>query len=71
MINLITGEILLDQAQSEFRIACVKNRFAKHSAMGDRWIALKVDASRMKLSDEGLIDKAKRYNGVMSGQTQL
>jgi hypothetical protein len=39
--------------------------------MGDRWIALKVDASRMKLSDEGLIDKAKRYNGVISGQTQL
>jgi hypothetical protein len=25
----------------------------------------------MKLSDEGLIDKAKRYNGVISGQTQF
>lgn len=63
--------VAMETEQSEFRIACVKNRFAKHSAMGDRWIALKVDASRMKLSDEGLIDKAKRYNGVMRGQTQL
>jgi predicted ATP-dependent serine protease len=63
--------VAMETEQSEFRIACVKNRFAKHSAMGDRWIALKVDASRMKLSDEGLIDKAKRYNGVMNGQTQL
>jgi hypothetical protein len=39
--------------------------------MGDRWIALNVDASRMTLKDEELIDRAKRINGVISGQTQF
>ena len=63
--------VAMETEQSEFRIACVKNRFAKHSPMGDRWIALNVDASRMTLKDEELIDRAKRINGVISGQTQF
>jgi transcriptional regulator of acetoin/glycerol metabolism len=63
--------VAMETEQSEFRIACVKNRFAKHSPMGDKWVALNVDASRMTLKDEELIDKAKRYNGVISGQTQF
>ena len=33
----------------EFRLACVKNRFAKHSATGDNFLTLWADASRMTL----------------------
>ena len=33
----------------EFRIACVKNRFAKHSATGDNYLTLWADAGRMTI----------------------
>ena len=33
----------------EFRIAAVKNRFAKHSATGDHYVTLWADASRMSM----------------------
>jgi len=33
----------------EFRVACVKNRFAKHSATGDNYLTLWADASRMTI----------------------
>ena len=33
----------------EYRISCVKNRFAKHSASGDHYITLQADASRMNM----------------------
>ena len=56
--------VAMETERSEFRIACVKNRFAKHSAMGDKWIALKVDASRMSLKDEDLMQQALRFQGV-------
>jgi hypothetical protein len=32
--------------------------------MGDKWIALKVDASRMSLKDEDLMQQALRFQGV-------
>jgi RecA-family ATPase len=41
----------------EFRLACVKNRFAKHSATGDNYITLWSDASRMTM----YADKASQY----------
>jgi hypothetical protein len=56
--------VAMEPEYQEFRIACVKNRFAKHSAMGDKWIALKVDASRMTLKDEDLMQQALRFQGV-------
>ena len=56
--------VAMETEYSEFRIACVKNRFAKHSAMGDKWIALKVDASRMLLKDEDLMQQTLRFQGV-------
>jgi hypothetical protein len=33
----------------EFRVAAVKNRFAKHSATGDHYVTLWADASRMSM----------------------
>jgi len=33
----------------EFRVACVKNRFAKHSASGESYVILWADASRMSM----------------------
>jgi len=33
----------------EFRVAAVKNRFAKHSATGDKFVTLWADASRMSI----------------------
>ena len=41
----------------EFRVACVKNRFAKNSADGSRYTTLQADASRMSLYS----DKASQY----------
>jgi len=32
--------------------------------MGDKWVALKVDASRMLLKDEDLMQQALRFQGV-------
>ena len=57
--------VAMEPEYSEFRIACVKNRFAKHSAMGDKWVSLKVDAARMTLKDEDLMQQALRFNGLV------
>ena len=36
----------------EFRVAAVKNRFAKHSATGDHYVTLWADASRMTMYND-------------------
>jgi len=36
----------------EYRIACVKNRFGKHSATGNQFITLQADASRMTIYED-------------------
>ena len=36
----------------EFRVACVKNRFDKHSASGEHYITLWADASRMSIYND-------------------
>ena len=36
----------------EFRVAAVKNRFAKHSATGDKFVTLWADASRMTVYND-------------------
>jgi hypothetical protein len=57
--------VAMDPESSELRVACVKNRFAKHSAGGDQWVSLRVDASRMLLKDENLLQRQMRLDGVM------
>jgi predicted ATP-dependent serine protease len=44
--------VALDHVSGEFRIACVKNRFAKHSPSGDEYTILYADASRMTLYEQ-------------------
>ena len=46
--------VAMEPENNEFRIACVKNRFAKHSAMGTDYVTLYSDASRMKLFESPL-----------------
>lgn len=46
--------VAMEPERSEFRIACVKNRFAKNSALGNEWVTLYSDASRMKLFESPL-----------------
>ena len=41
--------VALDHQTSEFRVACVKNRFARNSASGEMYVALQADPSRMLL----------------------
>ena len=41
----------------EFRIAAVKNRFAKHSAGGDHYVTLYADASRMTMYNDSVAHK--------------
>lgn len=41
--------VAIDHANGEFNVACVKNRFAKHSANGSEYTTLYADASRMML----------------------
>ena len=36
----------------EFKVACVKNRFAKHSATGDNFVTLHSDAARMRMHSD-------------------
>ena len=49
----------------EFRIACVKNRFAKHSASGDKYVTLWADASRMSLySDRAAFNIADTWRSM-------
>lgn len=56
--------VAMEPESSQLRIACVKNRFAKHSAMGHQWVGLNADPSRMLLRDETPFEMAKRINGV-------
>jgi len=44
--------VALDHETSEYRIACVKNRFAKNSASGAEYTTLHADASRMTLFND-------------------
>ena len=44
--------VALVQHSGEFRIAAVKNRFAKHSPTGETYVTLWADASRMTLYSE-------------------
>jgi RecA-family ATPase len=39
---------------NEFRVAAVKNRFAKHSASGDHFVTLYADASRMTMYNDAV-----------------
>lgn len=57
--------VAMDTEQGIFKIACVKNRFAKHSAMGDQWIELTADASRMTLKEESVLQRQMMLNGVV------
>lgn len=44
--------VAMDHDTSEYRIACVKNRFAKNSASGANFTVLYADASRMTLYND-------------------
>ena len=44
--------VAMDHETSEYRIACVKNRFAKNSAAGTDYTVLFADASRMTLYND-------------------
>lgn len=60
--------VAMEPESSNLRIACVKNRFAKHSAMGSEWVEIKADPSRMTLTDETPYQIALRMNGVVQGE---
>jgi predicted ATP-dependent serine protease len=53
--------VALDHASSEYRVACVKNRFAKNSASGDDYTVLYADASRMTLYNDKVAVRAAEY----------
>jgi predicted ATP-dependent serine protease len=57
--------VAMDTKQGALRLACVKNRFAKHSPMGDDWIELVADASRMTLKEESILQRQLAINGVV------
>jgi hypothetical protein len=44
--------VAMDHDTNEYRIACVKNRFAKNSASGANFTVLYADASRMTLYND-------------------
>jgi len=62
--------VAMETEQSELRVACVKNRFAKHSARGDQWVSLRVDASRMTLKEEDVLERQLQLMGVMKNVSQ-
>jgi KaiC/GvpD/RAD55 family RecA-like ATPase len=46
----------------EFRVAAVKNRFAKHSASGSQYVTLWSDASRMSIySNRAILEMEKKW----------
>lgn len=59
--------VALDHFSSEFRVACVKNRFAKNSAAGDEYVALDADPARMRLSEKKLNHFVPQTYAAMSG----
>jgi RecA-family ATPase len=58
--------VAMDTDEGVFKIACVKNRFAKHSAMGDKWVELTADASRMTLKEESRLQRQVAINGTFT-----
>lgn len=57
--------VAMDTEGGVFKIACVKNRFAKHSAMGDKWVELAADPSRMTLKEESILQRQLAMNGTI------
>lgn len=53
--------VAMEPENNEFRVACVKNRFAKHSAMGTDYVTLYSDAARMKLFESPLRQHMQTY----------
>lgn len=53
--------VALDPHSGDYRVACVKNRFAKHSASGDMFTTLYADASRMTLYNDRQGNVAAAY----------
>lgn len=53
--------VALDHASSEYRVACVKNRFAKNSASGEDYSVLYADASRMTLYNDRIAVRSAEY----------
>jgi len=57
--------VAMDHETSEYRIACVKNRFAKNSAAGTDYTVLFADASRMTLyNDRASVHVAQYWSQV-------
>jgi len=57
--------VAMDHDTSEYRIACVKNRFAKNSAAGTDYTVLFADASRMTLyNDRASVHVAQYWSQV-------
>jgi predicted ATP-dependent serine protease len=57
--------VAMDHDSSEYRVACVKNRFAKNSAAGTDYTVLFADASRMTLyNDRQTINTAQYWSQV-------
>ena len=53
--------VAMDHDTSEYRIACVKNRFAKNSASGANFTVLYADASRMTLYNDKIAVHRAQY----------
>lgn len=58
--------VAMDHETSEYRIACVKNRFAKNSAAGTDYTVLFADASRMTLYNDRQSVHVAQYWGQVS-----
>ena len=57
--------VAMDHETSEYRVACVKNRFAKNSAAGTDYTVLFADASRMTLyNDRQTVSTAQYWSQV-------
>lgn len=57
--------VAMDHDTSEYKVACVKNRFAKNSASGTDFTVLYADASRMTLyNDKSGIVRAEYFRGI-------
>ena len=53
--------VAIDHASGEFRVACVKNRFAQHDPSGNTYTTLHADASRMTLFENKISAIATEY----------
>lgn len=58
--------VAMDHDTSEYRVACVKNRFAKNSASGTDYTVLFADASRMTLyNDKSSVNRAEYWRQIV------